>query len=85
MISENEIEAKVRQIITENVKLKVPIAEIGSDDPFDDFGISSMNFVRLIVAIEGEFAFTFSNETLQFENLNTLHKLVSFIASQING
>lgn len=79
-----EIEAKLRQIIIENVKLKVPVEQIGSEDLLDDFGISSMNYIRIVVAIENEFGFTFPNEALQFENLNTLRKLASFINTQLN-
>ncbi|MCL6589236.1 MAG: acyl carrier protein [Firmicutes bacterium] len=77
-----EIEAKVRQIIKDNAKLKVPVEEIGLDDSLGDFGISSMNFIKIIVGVEMEFGFEFNNETLKFENLDTLRKIVSFIENQ---
>lgn len=78
----SEIDAKVRQIIKNNLKTKVPVEEIKGDEPLENFGISSMNFIRIIVEIETEFGFAFSNETLQFEKLNTLNKLVLYIDSQ---
>jgi acyl carrier protein len=76
-----EIEAKIRKIITESVKTKVPVENIGLDDSLADFGINSMNFIKLIVEIENEFGFVFNNDTLRFENLNTINKLIDCINS----
>lgn len=81
----SEIEMKVRQIIKNNLKTKVPVETIGGDELLDSFGISSMNFIRIIVEIENEFGFAFTNETLKFEDLNTLNKLVAHIALQVNS
>lgn len=81
----SEIEMKVRQIMKDNLKTKVPVEAIGGDELLDSFGISSMNFIRIIVEIENEFGFTFTNETLKFEDLNTLNKLVAHIALQVNS
>ena len=80
-----EIEMKVREIMKNNLKTKVPVEAIRGDELLDSFGISSMNFIRIIVEIENEFGFTFTNETLKFEDLNTLNKLVAHIALQVNS
>lgn len=80
----SEIEMKVRRIIKDNLKTKVPVEAIGGDEFLGSFGISSMSFIRIIVEIENEFGLTFNDETLKFEDLNTLNKLVVYIASQVN-
>ncbi len=76
-----EMEAKIRKIIAASVNIRVPAEEIGSDDSLSDFGINSMNYIKIIVAIETEFGVTFDNEALRFDKLNTINKMAAHISS----
>lgn len=80
-----EIEAKLRKIIAENVKTKVPVSEIGEDIPLEDYGISSMNFIKIIVGVESEFGFMFEDEELEFNNFRTLKDAVHFIEKKVTA
>lgn len=78
-----EITTKLRRIIADNVKTKVPVEEIGVDESLVEFGINSFNFVRIIVGIEAEFGIVFDNETLRFDTMDTLNKITAYITSQM--
>lgn len=58
--------------------------ELGLDDDLADFGINSLNFIHLLVALEETYNIEFVDEELEFENLNTLRKLNCSIESLIN-
>lgn len=76
-----EMIAKLRRIIADNVKTKVPVEEIGVDESLVNFGINSFNFVKIIVEIENEFGVLFDNETLRFDELDTFNKIAAYVAS----
>lgn len=78
-----EIEAKVRELIKEVVELTVPIEEVGIEDDLMNLGMNSINSIKVIVAIEGEFGFEFDDEDLNFENFRNIRKLVSYIESRV--
>jgi acyl carrier protein len=79
-----EMEVKIRRIIKGNVKTKVPVEDIGRDESLVDFGVNSMNFIKIVVELENEFKVLFDNETLRFDEMNTINKLIDCVISLMN-
>ena len=52
-------------------------AELSQEESLKESGIDSLTLVALVVAIEEEFGFSFSDDDLQPENLQTLAALIS--------
>ena len=52
-------------------------AELSEEESLKESGIDSLTLVALVVAIEEEFGFSFSDDDLQPENLQTLAALIS--------
>ena len=52
-------------------------AELCEAESLKERGIDSLTLVALVVAIEEEFGFSFSDDDLQPENLQTLAALIS--------
>ena len=52
-------------------------AELTVEESLNERGIDSLTLVALVVAIEEEFGFSFSDDDLQPENLQTLAALIS--------
>lgn len=50
----------------------------------EDLGTNSINFIRLIVMIENEFDFTFDDEYLVFDKVQTLELLCNYINKKIS-
>ncbi|NSW92018.1 MAG: hypothetical protein HPY74_15340 [Firmicutes bacterium] len=73
----------MRELIKEVVELTVPIEEVGIEDDLMNLGMNSINSIKVIVAIEGEFGFEFDDEDLNFENFRNIRKLVSYIESRM--
>ena len=51
--------------------------ELPEEESLKESGIDSLTLVALVVAIEEEFGFSFSDDDLQPENLQTLAALIS--------
>ena len=80
----NDIIYKVRRIIKENIDLVVDINEIQGDEKFEDFGVNSISFIKLVVATESEFGFEFDDDDLDFIRINTINNLVEYIKNRIS-
>lgn len=78
-----EIEAQVRKILKGEAGHLTSIDSIGLEDDISDFGITSVNYIKLLVLIESEFEFEIKNEDLIYENFNTIHKIVTYIEQRM--
>lgn len=77
----NEIESKVRALIKDNIELIMPIENIDSEQDLIKLGMDSINSIKIIVAIEREFAF--EDEDLNYENFQNIKTIISYIERRI--
>ena len=76
---------KIDNIINETLNLTTPAQDIGEDCKLADFGMSSIDFVKLIIAIECEYGIDVDDEFLLVEKLGTKKKIKEYIESKNYG
>lgn len=50
---------------------------------FNDIGISSVQFVKIVVEVEKNFNFEFDDHMLQVTNFNTIKSMIDYIESKL--
>lgn len=78
------IEQVVRKIISENCDSK-RVNEISLTENLQDLGINSFSFVEIIVILERVFGIKFDDESLRFEQYETLQSIISNVEEEIKN
>ncbi|MBW5446415.1 acyl carrier protein [Cohnella sp. CFH 77786] len=55
------------------------LEELGPDDDLSGFGVNSMTFIRLVLALEMEFGVSWDDDDLQFQNFTTVNSIVRYV------
>lgn len=76
---DEKIKANIREIIGKNIELTVPIEKISYDDDLTTFGMNSITFIKVVVAIELEYGFEFEDDIMLVEKFKKINDLVSYI------
>lgn len=79
-----DIKKKIIEILERNSKLKNIDATMLDKITFNDLGVNSLNFIKIIVEIEDEFEMEFDDDQINYDLLNNINDLVSFIEEKIN-
>ncbi len=79
-----DIEKKVKSILAKSVDNFALIDQIMVDEDLFMLGMDSISAVRVIIAIENEFGFEFSEEDLVGETVKDIRSIVRYIASKIS-
>jgi acyl carrier protein len=56
---------------------------IGPDDDLSAFGVNSMTFIRLVLALEMEFGVSWDDDDLQYQNFLTINNIVHYVSNSI--
>lgn len=78
------IQEKIKHIIAKNLDLQVPLQDIRIDTKLADIGISSITFIKIIVAIETEFDFQFDDVNLDYGKYPDFGSLISYVQFKVN-
>ncbi len=73
----NEIVALLNEELEED--LLKDITNIDQDDELIEYGLDSLNLVKVVLAIEERYNIEFSEEELEFENFSTLKRIINII------
>lgn len=79
----NEIEKRVRKLLSEFEELTVCEAGLKNDDDLTLVGFNSIAIIRLIVFLEDEFEIAFAEEDLDIDNFSTIASIVHFIDNKL--
>lgn len=79
-----DIKKKIIEILERNSKLKNIDATMLDKITFNDLGVNSLNFIKIIVEIEDEFEMEFDDDQINYDLLNNINDLVSLIEEKIN-
>jgi acyl carrier protein len=74
-----DIETRLRKRIKENIEAGDAIDGLGVDDDLGVLGFNSVNFIKMVVAIEEEFSFEFDDAYLDFNKFKTLSSIIGYI------
>ena len=64
--------------------LEIPVESIKIDEPLCELDLDSINFVKLVIALEAEFDFEFDDNKLLISEFPTVLSLVEYIEEKIN-
>ena len=59
-------------------------AKLTIDDPMSSFGINSVDFIKIIVAIETEYNFEFFYEDLAMDRFHTVRDLSEYVLQRVS-
>jgi acyl carrier protein len=79
----NEIELKLREIIYSTVELTLPIEEISDEANLEEYGLNSISYIKVIVAVENAFGIEFDDEELDFSKLSNIKNLTGYVTQII--
>ncbi len=78
-----------RKIEEEVISLVQKIAENNSclkmEDVIEQSGITSMNFIMLVMKIEKKYQIEFDDDDVNFKKLHTIENLVDYVCERIKG
>lgn len=78
-----EMEDKIREILSENATLEVPVENIGLEDDLFKIGLDSINSIQVIVAIESVFDIEFEDEDLVDDNVRSIRSIINYLESRV--
>ncbi|WP_434752089.1 acyl carrier protein [Paenibacillus amylolyticus] len=79
----SDIELKLRCIIGEITENKEAASALGLEENLNVTVLNSINFVKVVVAIESEFNIEFEDEDLDMNNFENFQKLISYIEEKL--
>lgn len=77
------IEKKVIQVLENNSKLKNIDVKNLDEITFNDLGVNSLNFIKIIVELEDAFDIEFDDNQINYGLLNNIRDLVKMIEEKI--
>lgn len=70
----------MRQLIASYAKLNADISELADDSNLFDAGLTSLNTVNLMLAIEDEFDIEFDDDSLRRETFQSVDALTAVVS-----
>lgn len=79
------IELKIRNILANNVDIPIAVEQIESDMKMVDLGLSSVNYVKVLVEVEKAFNIEFDDDMLNMNSgeISTVHDLINFVLEKM--
>ena len=82
MAEPSALEARIRQVFRDKLKLDVPSVDT---DLLETATLDSMVFVDLLVHLEREFGVTVGLEDLEFDHFRSIERIAEFVANRVAG
>ena len=76
-----DIQKRVCEVIISNLNEKV--TRISLEMNFNSIGVDSITFIKVVIALEGEFDFEFDDEMLLITRFSTVKSMVEYVESKI--
>ena len=74
-----DIEEKLLEILKNNSKVENLEARDLNERTFNEMGVNSLNFIKIIVELEEAFDIEFDDEQINYGLLNNIHDLIVLI------
>jgi acyl carrier protein len=80
-----EIEKKINDLILKDrIDLGIEVNHVKPEDTFQDIGLNSIGFVKLLVTLETELEFQFNDEDLVADRFGNVHSLIIYIIERLS-
>lgn len=79
----NKIEAEVREIIKEHVDKDIPVEKMDTGIELEKFGIHSLNYIRIVAAVEVKYDIEFGDEELLKGAFKTLGAFIAYVEKMV--
>lgn len=80
-----DIKSKIKKIVVEQLKIDLNKIELMPDTNLQSIGMNSIEFVKLIVEIEGEFDIEYPDDKLLITESGTLEQITATVKSCLNN
>ena len=80
MAAPSALEARIRQVFRDKLKLDVPSVDT---DLFETAVLDSMVFVDLLLHLEREFGVTVALEDIEFDHFRSIERIAEFVANRV--
>ncbi|UED72193.1 phosphopantetheine-binding protein [Brevibacillus sp. DP1.3A] len=77
------IATQLKEILKRELELGEQVDQLQLKDSLTSIGLSSLSFIKLIVAIENQFNFEFEDEDLNYKVFQTLQDVVNYVEKRI--
>ena len=77
----SDIQKRAFEVITANLDSK--IGDVTLETAFAGAGVDSITFIKIVIALEGEFDFEFDDEMLLITKFSTIKLMVEYVESKI--
>lgn len=84
-MKKNEIESKIKKILTENLEIEISEEDIVGDDLISELGINSVDAISIFISIEDVFGITIDDEDLSADLISSLNKISQYIMSKMSN
>lgn len=84
-MKKNEIESKIKKILTENLEIEISEEDIVGDDLISELGINSVDAISIFISIEDVFGITIDDEDLSADLISSLNKISQYIISKMSN
>lgn len=78
------IEEKLLEILKNNSKVENLEARDLNEITFNEMGVNSLNFIKIIVELEEAFNIEFDDEQINYGLLNNIHDLIVLIKEKMD-
>lgn len=78
-------ENEITNIIKNTINLTTPIEDIGIDENFENMGMDSISFIRIVVEIEEQLGIEFPEEKLLLSQAGTIRFLCEIVMAEKDG
>ena len=80
MAESSALEARIRQVFRDKLKLDVPSVDT---DLFETAVLDSMVFVDLLLHLESEFGVTMALEDIEFDHFRSIELIAEFVSGRV--
>jgi len=85
MNDSTELKTQIKQMLVENLMLKISSAEIGDDQPLfgpGSLGLDSVDALQLVVALDKNYGLKFSDTEVARKTMQTVNTIAATIESR---
>lgn len=71
---------RVKKVLVENLEECTTMENVGPDEDLSTYGVSSISFMKIVIALEMEFDIEWDDEDLDVNNFSTINNILGYIS-----